>query len=352
MNILFLHNKITQSCGITRIMSNIAGDKSYWKNDNFFLIVGLDELKNKKYYLPFKKIKIFHSNLIFDIIYIIHFCIKNNIQVITSFHRYYDLIAKIISKIIGLKTITVVQSKVYGKEFLSYRAELLIAVSFSIKKHLINEFHIKNKQIKVIPNFIDTRNYKISKKKNEILQKLNIKTTKIVGYIGRINIAEKGIDILLQAFKKTKKNNVTLILVGRGTDEKYVKEFIKLNKLKVILLNETEKVCNYYNLFDVFILPSRVEPFGIVLLEAGFMKVPVIASRVDGIPEIIKNEYNGLLFEPDSVDELADKIKFSLEYPEKMKELSENLYDEVINHYTSEIVLPKYKNLYNDLIKE
>ena len=351
MNILFLHNKITQSCGITRIMSNIAREKNYWGNNNFFLIVGLDDLKNKKYYLPFKKFKIFHSNLIFDIIFIINFCVKNNIQVISSFHRYYDLIAVVVSKIINVKTITIVQSKVFGKKKLSYHAQILIAVSHSIKSHLNNEFKIQNDKIQVIHNFIDTNDFNIIKSRYELLNILNIKKEeKIIGFIGRINNEEKGVDILLKAFQKIKDYRLTLLLIGSGPDEEYVKSFAKKNNLNIILIKETENVYDYYNLFDLFILPSRVEPFGIVLLEAGYMRIPIIASNVDGIPEIIKNMETGFLFEPGNVNDLIYKIRFYLENPKVGEEFAQNLFDKILNNFTSKKIIPQYQQLYNSMI--
>ena len=63
---------------------------------------------------------------------------------------------------------------------------------------------------------------------------------------------------------------------------------------------------------SLFILPSRTEAMGRVLLEAMACEKPIIASNVGGIPEVIKNGYNGLLFKSENVDDLADKIRLVL----------------------------------------
>ena len=73
---------------------------------------------------------------------------------------------------------------------------------------------------------------------------------------------------------------------------------------------------------SLFVLPSRTEAMGRVLLEAMACKKPIIASNVGGIPEIIKDGYNGLLFESENVDDLAEKIRLVLsnkKYPTMLR---------------------------------
>ncbi len=137
-----------------------------------------------------------------------------------------------------------------------------------------------------------------------------------------------------------------MLLVGNGPDIGFVKNFAKNSTKRIVLLDETINVYSYYNLMDIFVLPSKVEPFGLVLIEAGMMKLPVIASNVDGIPEIIENNKCGLLFEPEDINELAEKIRFLLENVDVRKEVGQNLYKLVLSKFSSEENIKKIKSLY------
>ena len=241
-----------------------------------------------------------------------------------------------------------VHSKVYGRRRFSYNSEKIIAVSNAISEHLVNEFNIYKNKITTIPNSINYDEVKITKGREILFDELKLKVgTKIIGYIGRIDIKEKGIDVLLNAFNKVNHDSLILLLIGNGKDENFISEFVKNCKHRIIVLPETKNVFNYYNLMDIFILPSKTEPFGIVLLEAGLMKLPVIASNVDGIPEIIENNVNGLLFESENLEELAEKIEFLLDNNAIGRRLGETLYDKVIENYTTEKNIKKIEELYH-----
>ena len=92
-------------------------------------------MKNTPVKLNFSRTNLFESLKI--LIYLIKFIRKNSIQIVHSHHRYFDFIIYVVTKFVKIKTITSVQSKVYGYKALSYKADKLIACSNCIKKHLI-----------------------------------------------------------------------------------------------------------------------------------------------------------------------------------------------------------------------
>jgi glycosyltransferase involved in cell wall biosynthesis len=98
---------------------------------------------------------------------------------------------------------------------------------------------------------------------------------------------------------------------------------------------------------SIFVLPSRTEAMGRVLLEAMAAKKPIIASNVDGIPTYIKHGYNGLLFESENVDDLAIKIKDVLNNSEYATTLAENAYAYVNLELSEE----KYVEAYRDFVE-
>ena len=110
------------------------------------------------------------------------------------------------------------------------------------------------------------------------------------------HVKQKSLDFLIKAFSEFRKNNIKskLILVGNGPETKNLKILSKELKLDkdIIWIDYSENVLKILKLSNVFVLPSRYEGFGLVLLEAMYAKRPIIASKVSAIPEVIKNNWN------------------------------------------------------------
>ena len=98
---------------------------------------------------------------------------------------------------------------------------------------------------------------------------------------------------------------------------------------------------------SLFVLPSRTEAMGRVLIEAMACKKPIVASNVDGIPTIVKNDFNGLLFESENVDDLAEKIDRLLGNKDLAKKLAENGYI----YAQTQLSEQKYVENFRDMVK-
>ena len=356
MNILHLQTELNIVCGVTRNIYLIAKTT----NDDYkHFVIGLGgdfiyttkvknvniEIINYNRYSVIGNLKI--------ISYLKKFCNQHQIDIIHSHHRYFDFISYLISKLMKIKTITSVHNKVFGKQLLSYKSKNIIAVSTSVKYHLIKYFKIPKDRICVINNFVDPEETIISTEKDILKSQLNIKKNSfIIGYIGRLNFNEKGVDILLGAFNflSKKYKDIVLVLVGDGEDEEDIKKFVNENGLEVKIISGKENVYDYYNLLDVIVLPSRYEPFGIAIIESGIMKISFIGSNVEAINEVIDN-YNGLLFEKEDSSDLANKIETFYKNESLRHICSENLYKRVFKKYTCATIIPLYKELYNNIFE-
>jgi len=357
IRILHLQTELNLACGVTRTISQIIKNSSS-EFEHHLIALGGDGLNRFEAFnfnpivLNFDRFSLIGALKIY--FSLLNYCKKYSIQIIHSHHRSFDTITWLFKPFLKVKSITSVQSKVSGKNLLSYKSGTLIACSDTIKNHLIKSFKINENRIKVIYNSVDSAEAISTKTKTELLNSLDIPLNKyIIGYFGRFDFKEKGVDILLEAFLELSKTreDMFLLLIGDGVEENKVKSFIKINKLSNVKVISSQKdIYNYYQLLDVFVLPSRIEPFGIVLIEAGMMNRPIIASNVDGIPEIIENEKSGLLFKSENVEDLTKCILRLINDSELAENLAENLYNKVIDNFLTSNMVAKYEHEYKKLL--
>ena len=101
----------------------------------------------------------------------------------------------------------------------------------------------------------------------------------------------------------------------------------------------------------VVVVPSRMESLPTTIKEAFFLKVPVVGTNVGGIPELIKNNETGLLVPPNDPHKLAESINKLLENKQNANQLAQSGYEFVNNNMTWDVMLPKYIEFYENLLK-
>ena len=147
-----------------------------------------------------------------------------------------------------------------------------------------------------------------------------------VAYVGRDSY-EKGIDILKQAESKIDGNVV--YCTDRSWDD----------AMKIIKSSQ------------VIVVPSRMESLPTIVKEAFYLNVPVVATNVGGIPELISDNDTGLLVPPENPEKIADAVNDLLSNPEKAEKLAINGNNFVKKNMTWDVVLPKFIQFYEDLLK-
>ncbi len=192
-------------------------------------------------------------------------------------------------------------------------ADKFIAVSNFTKKQIAKTYKITPDKIEVVYHGIDLNGYTFTKKKLEETKKsLNLPQKPILLFVGRIDDPRKGLDLVLKAVKEVlEKIDAILLVVGRGDQTEARKLAKSLGVSKNVFFagfvdETTLKKC--YSLCDIYVCPSLLEGFGLVILEAMAAGKPVVATKVGAIPEIIKDDENGILVEPGDVSELANSI--------------------------------------------
>lgn len=231
-----------------------------------------------------------------------------------------------------------------------------ITVSQTLKKQISFLPFVRGK-IVVIPNGVRTHQLYTREEARYALAKLHPAllsfrdTTEVwIGTVAELHPV-KGLEYGIRALHTIIKTvpNVRYVISGEGDERKRLENLIRGYSLQnnVFLLGYVDGAERYGNAYDIFLLPSLSESFGISLLEAGEAKQAVVASATGGIPEIIDHEKNGILVEPRNVKDIATALLELIRNKEKRMLLGENLYHKVRTTYTLEKTITETMKLYN-----
>lgn len=183
--------------------------------------------------------------------------------------------------------------------------------------------HLPPHRTFLLPNAIDLSRYTPGAKSEQLLARWSLAGRRVLLTVGRMDAAEqaKGFDEILDVLPQLVAEipGLAYVAVGDGSDRmrlqaKAASLGVKDNSVFPGYVSESEKL-DYYRLADVFVMPSRLEGFGYVFLEALAAGVPVIASKVDGSREAVRNGEWGTLVDPDRSEELIEAIRRALTNP-------------------------------------
>ena len=148
----------------------------------------------------------------------------------------------------------------------------------------------------------------------------------------------------------TKKKN-QIVYVGRNSFEKGI-DILQSIESKI---NASVKYCTNLDWADamkivsesqILVVPSRIESIPQVIKEAFFLKIPVIATNVGGIPELISDNVTGLLIPPENPKKMVDTINMLLENNMTREKLAKNAFEFINKNFSWDVLIDKYKNLY------
>ncbi len=173
------------------------------------------------------------------------------------------------------------------------------------------------------------------------------------GAIGRLS-AEKGFCVLLEAFAQivADGSDVQLVILGEGGQRAILEEEVKRLQLehRVLLPGFVAEAKNYLPLFDAFVMPSLTEGLPMVLLEAMAAGVPIVATRVGGIPRVLGGEQGGLLVEAGNTDALRHAMIAVGKDEQAAKIRVEWASRCVKEKYSSQTMAKKYYSIYKTLL--
>lgn len=209
-------------------------------------------------------------------------------------------------------------------------------------------------KMKTIYNGIDLTKYDGNFNKKQILKELCIpEDSYVIGMVARLSKQKSPKTFLAIAAKlHTKIRNAYFILVGDGELMSELNEMIDTLGIRknIRITGWTNRVNQYISVFDVGILTSKWEGFGLVLAEYMASMKPVIASNVGGIPNVIKDNYNGRLIYPDDIEGFCDAI-ISIKNNVTLREkYVKNGYDVVRKKFNIKRVIDEHEKLYLEIL--
>jgi len=230
---------------------------------------------------------------------------------------------------------------------------------------LVNSAMLSNPRLKsingvnyyVVNNGIPTPDEQCNDSTNQLLDENIIDFCQggyTIGSIGRLS-PEKGYRYLIEAFSLLVKKGVDacLIIIGEGYERNFLETLVTESGLsdKVILPGYRNNAENYLPYFNLFALSSLTEGLPITLLEAMQEKVPIVATKVGGIPEVLQNGKGGLLVEPENAENLAEAIASIYNNPDHAEELASISYQKAVTKYSSKTMGLGYLDIYEKLVK-
>lgn len=208
-----------------------------------------------------------------------------------------------------------------------------IIVNSEIDRQLAIKYKIANpEKIVKIYNGIDSNSLDfLTREQARSSLKLSFNKT-VVGTVANF-YKTKGLNYLIEAFVGL---DLELMIIGDGRLRPQLESQIKRLKLqdKVLLLGRIPDAYKYLKAFDLFVLPSLKEGFPWIILEAMAAEVPIVATKVGALPEIIEDAKDGLLVEPADSRTLAEKIQWLAEHPAEAQGMASRAKAKLIQQFS------------------
>ena len=208
--------------------------------------------------------------------------------------------------------------------------------------------------IEVIPNFICQTEY-ARHPVAELRSSLAPKGEPLLVHVSNFRPVKRPVDCVEILARVSEKGiDTRLIMVGDGSERTNVEHRARCLGVheKCVFVGKQPNIVDYLSAADVLLLPSEQESFGLAALEAMACEVPVIASRVGGIPEVITDGETGFLSEVGDVEKMAEDAGRLLSDPMLRRGMGKRARESAVARYRTDIVIPKYIEFYERVLKK
>jgi len=230
------------------------------------------------------------------------------------------------------------------------KSDAVTAVSSFLREETIREFRTE-RPIEVIHNFVDTVQFNVTGDPT-VRKRLSPDGEKVLMHVSNFRKV-KNLPVIIKVFAEVKKFIPTrLVLVGDGPErestERYAEELGVGDS--VFFLGDQECVSDLLPAADVFLLPSQHESFGLSALEAMSCGVPVVGSRIGGLPEVIAHEETGYLCDPNDVPCMVAIVLGLLKNEELRRGIGRAARERAVREFNRDLIVARYLAAYERLL--
>lgn len=203
--------------------------------------------------------------------------------------------------------------------------------------------------VEVIPNFINAEEYR--RRENEALRReLAPRGEKLLMHVSNFRPVKR-IDDCIHAFAKIKSSSklpARLVLCGDGPKREGAENLAQEYGLadEVLFVGQVPNIADYLSVADLLLVPSETESFGLAALEAMACEVPVIATNVGGLPEVVIDGENGYLVELGDTSAIAERAIEILSDEKKLRQMGKRGRAWAVEQFNTEKVIPQFEQLY------
>ncbi len=208
-------------------------------------------------------------------------------------------------------------------DWLITQVDQVVPVSRFTRDKFISWSDFPESKIRIVPNAIDLEKFKISPKPHYLLERYKLSDKKVILTLGRLSAEEqaKGFDQIIKTLPRLLSHNpdTRYLIVGEGADTHRLQALAaQLEVSHAVIFSghipDHEKA-DHYHLADAYVMPSKLEGFGIVYLEAMACGIPVVGSAMDGSADPLMDGKLGTLINPDDLDQIYSAILNAVDKP-------------------------------------
>ena len=229
-------------------------------------------------------------------------------------------------------------------------SDAITAVSRFLERETVRTFEI-DRPIRVIHNFVDCNEFR-PVKNEEMRSRYARDDEKIVIHVSNFRKV-KNLPAVVEVFARVRRAHpAKLLLVGDGPELEVVERRVMDDGLRsdVVFFGDQEFIANILPLGDVFLLPSEHESFGLAALEAMSCALPVVASNIGGLGEVIKDGETGFLFDPHDVEGMSDTILSLFRDDNRRSDVGYKARERAKRDFGKDKIVDEYVALYEELL--
>ena len=232
------------------------------------------------------------------------------------------------------------------------KSDAVTAVSAALKKDTQDQLKIRN-HIDVVPNFIDPARYETAIS-NQASNRWRQGDESLLVHISNFRPVKRVMDVVEIFHRVHRELPSRLLLVGDGPERPRVEQHCRECDLcdAITFIGNLPLVEEVLVDADLFLLPSETESFGLSALEALSCEVPVIATAVGGLPEVVRHGENGYLFQPGDVEHMADAALGLLRDPERRRAFGRHGRQWAVDRFDQATVVEQYRRVYRKALEE